>query len=224
MQLHYLYISAALISCASSIYITSPTVGDIWDLSYALEIKWDKILGEASSAHLRLVQTGGYRKVVAQYVNTSAETYTLEPLGGIPTGTGFQLEFLETSAGNSAGLDSILGRSNQFEIRGIPPSPSASTSSSVPTSTDATSKPSGPTTESPSTTPISTPSPTPTAGDDTATSNTLKLSEIIGIVIGALACLATITPTLPTGYRGCLWAVANRMKIGQAAYRLQRYL
>lgn len=145
---------ATLLSLAAPLFaieITSPSKGDVVDLSKGVTVEWTTVSTDPDTAHLVLVNMAGghtpFTKDLGE-VDLSTGSYTVK-VKDVPSDTGYQFNFESNEPLNTG----ILAQSAQFEVTtSSEDEDEQSSSSSTATSSPSSSSSSGTTAASASTT------------------------------------------------------------------------
>ncbi|KAK7695769.1 hypothetical protein QCA50_000406 [Cerrena zonata] len=126
--------AAALLALAASAVayqVTKPENGSTWDPNEAQIIAWNKVSTDPSTFAITLVHQASQpntRTLLLDNVDGGSGSVTVNPPnGGWPSGTAYQINFVQ----DSSHLDSLLAQSQQFDIKASTGSSSSSSSSSA---------------------------------------------------------------------------------------------
>jgi hypothetical protein len=107
---------AACFQLASAITITSPSKGDVVDISSGATVSWSRVNTDPTSAHLFLVNMASgntpFSKDLGEIDLSSQDSVTVSEQG-VPDGEGYQFNLQSVAAGNTG----ILAQSEQFEVK-----------------------------------------------------------------------------------------------------------
>ncbi|KAK4108943.1 hypothetical protein N656DRAFT_783595 [Canariomyces notabilis] len=107
---------AACFQLASAITITSPSKGDVVDISSGATVSWSRVNTDPTSAHLFLVNMASgntpFSKDLGEIDLSSQDSITVSEQG-VPDGEGYQFNLQSIAAGNTG----ILAQSEQFEVK-----------------------------------------------------------------------------------------------------------
>ncbi|RJE19068.1 extracellular conserved serine-rich protein [Aspergillus sclerotialis] len=108
---------AAFAATAVGLDVTSPAKGQAIDFSKSNEVTWNSVSTDPSHFSIVVVDNTHYppvSKTVADNVDTSKGSYTITPMPGLRSGTGYQINLVSKVPQN----EGILAQSQQFNVVG----------------------------------------------------------------------------------------------------------
>ncbi|KAJ5167848.1 uncharacterized protein N7482_003442 [Penicillium canariense] len=186
MRLSFVLSLMPLAGFVGALHVTEPEEGADVKASSSLTVKWTSVNTDASSFNLYLVNNAVYppvSKKLATDVETSKGSYTIDNIGSVTAGHGYQIN-LQSDVSQDTG---ILAQSQQFNVTGSSQSSSASGS----TSSSSTTSTSGSTTSTLTDTLITTTSASTATGTTTVTGTTSSTGASSSSTSSATAAPAT---------------------------------